>query len=195
MRNIKIALIALATGFFCHSSFADNNTDYSGVYFDAQWGWSTPHTNIQSVFNSSLATGVFNVFNFSPKLSVGYQFNQYYALQMGYMYAGGYTASADPSFKSSLSYYDIAAKATYPISTRFGIYGLLGLVYAQQSVSGSIAGDTPNSTANTVLPEIGTGLTVYFTPKFTMSLSALAIPGKDGIQANFYVPLGISYRF
>ncbi len=196
MKNLKIAALALATGLFCHSGFADTNPDYSGVYFDAQWGWSTPHTNIEPIYNSSLATGVFNVFNFSPKISLGYQFNQYYSLQLGYMYAGGYTTSDEPGFKSSLSYYDFAGKATYPISEHLGIYGLLGLAYAEQHVSGStLPGEIPNSSTDVVLPEVGTGLTVYFTPKFTLSLSAIVIPGRAGVQTNYYIPLGIGYRF
>ena len=196
MKHTNIALIALATGFFCHNSFADTSTDYSGAYFDAQWGWSNPHTNIEPNDNSALATGVFNTFNFSPKISLGYQINQYYAVQMGYLYAGSYTTSNEPSFKSALSYYDLAAKATYPISEYFGIYGLAGLAYAQQHVSGAgQPGEISNSATNAVLPELGAGLTVYFTPKFTMSLSALVIPGRNGVQTNYYIPLGIGYRF
>lgn len=195
MKTIKLAFIAL-TGLFCYSSFADNNTDYSGVYVDGQWGWSSPHTNIEPIYNSSLATGVFNVFNFSPKISLGYQFNQYYAVQLGYMYAGSYKTSDEPNFKSALSYYDVAAKATYPITERLGIYGLLGLAYAEQHVSGStLPGEIPNSSNNVFLAEAGTGLTVYFTPKFTMSLSAIVIPGRSGVRTNYYIPLGIGYRF
>lgn len=200
-------IIGIILGLLSTYSFADNssNIDYSGIYAEAQFGWNSPHNNIEPltahIGENLIILSADSAASFAGKVNLGYQFNQNYAIQAGVFEASGYTTSNNPSFKSALYYYDLAGKIMYPLSQHFGVYGLLGVVYATQSVSGSEVSlanneiDPPNQSVTAILPEAGVGLSVYFTPKFSASVSVTGIPGHNGISPNWYVPLGLSYRF
>lgn len=201
MKLVKLSLVLISTLLSAHA-FADTTSaaaDDSGTYLEFQAGWVLPHDNLTpSQGNPFYLVNPSTVLSIGPKLSLGYQFNQNLALQVGYFLADYNTTSGgiEPNYKSVLSYYDVAVKAMYPITQNFNVYGLLGLAYAVQQVSGAtLPLDGPNATDTGLLPEIGGGLAYYLTSNLDVSLSTLVIAGNSNIQPTIYFPLGISYRF